>query len=244
MKPTSALVAALVIVGSVTAGCSVPTDETATAIDPDSLPEQLRQTTTTPPTTPAATATTEEMIFFLEERTEDERTVVSGANRDIEDGAELFDVLEQLFVGPTEGEFEDGSVSALSEFELLGVTKEERDDGTSIAVVNIGVIDPLTGEEQTIPSSVLRDSAAQLTWTTSGLTMFSISGVRILVEGQAVVVPIDGGDTPVGAVVNVDQYQNYDPDASATPRASTTTAASGATGSNSTTPARPIDPQG
>ncbi len=200
------LISIAVVAVMLVAACSVPTDETVTVLDPAILPEQLRPdfiptTTTSPPQTELYT------IFLLTQRPDIEQRAVAPVQRELEQGSSLSDVLQNLFVEPTE--VDEGLVSELAAgvFRLTDATSEG-----ATAVIDILVIDPVTDEpadDQLIVRDVQRDIAAQLVWTATEYAD-EIRGVQILVDGQPTSWPTSGEDTDPGDTMTTNDYEIYD----------------------------------
>ena len=214
----------LVVLMSVVAACSVPTDETAQEIDPEQLPESLRPDfTTTTTTTVPAPVTEPATVFLLEVLPDTERRVVVGVSRDVQRGASVQAVLSTLFGGEmrTEAEQEAGYSNALFELALDSAIVEG-----DVAIVDIVPLTP-EGEPSDEPfTGDLIGAAAQLVFTASEFD--DIIGIQIHINGEEVSVPTNDGDADPGATLRTSDYEQFDPDfvpATTTTTTATTTSA-------------------
>ena len=200
------------------AACSVPTDESAQVIEPETLPEALRPaassttTTTTPP--PEAEL---ETVFLLGPRPDSDQRSTVGVERALEPGATPEDILRTLFGRggevPVVTEEEDalGYINTLDDFTLHSVDV----DDDAVAVVDISLVDTVTGEasEETIGRDLLVDVAAQIVWTATEID--GIDRVLISRDGVGLSLPTrdasgDGGDAGADEPVGREDYERYD----------------------------------
>ena len=190
----------------VAAGCGLPTDETAQAIDPDELPESLRPGFTASTTTTIPAPLTEARTVFLLTNPQDiERTVVVEVKRQVDRNATLGDVLATLFGEATSTEESDaGYFNTLELFEILSATVAD-----GVATVNIVHLSP-EGEDQPPSADELRFAAAQLVFTASATE--GVDGVRILLDGEEVSVPTSDADAEPGSVLRTSAYEQFQPD--------------------------------
>lgn len=174
--------AAVVLVGALSGGCGVGTEDEPRALAGDDVPFRLLQlptTTLAPPTTTtvagAARRTAVVSIFFVQQG----RLVAT--IREVPAPARLADVLELLVAGPTEEEARNGLLSAISPAtELLDVTIED-----GVARVNLS---------SAFIESQVRDqteAVAQIVFTAAGLP--GVSGITLALAGRAVEVPAADG---------------------------------------------------
>ena len=230
------IVLALVLLVGV-ASCSVPTDESAQLIDPETLPEALRPavsstTTTTPP--PEAEFAT---VFLLGPRPDSDQRSTVGVERALESGATPEDILGALFGRggevPVVTEEEDalGYINTLDDFTLHSVDV----DDDAVAVIDISLVDAVTGEasEETIGRELLVDVAAQIVWTATEID--GIDRVLISRDGVSLSLPTseasgDGGDAAADEPVDREDYDRYrvDFDFPTTTTAAPTTASTSA----------------
>ena len=190
----------------VAAGCGLPTDETAQAIDPDELPESLRPGFTASTTTTIPAPLTEARTVFLLTNPQDiERTIVVEVKRQVDRNATLGDVLATLFGEATSTEESDaGYFNTLELFEILNATVAD-----GVATVNIVHLSP-EGEDQPPSADELRFAAAQLVFTASATE--GVDGVRILLDGEEVSVPTSDADAEPGSVLRTSAYEQFQPD--------------------------------
>ena len=198
--------AAVVMTAVVAAGCGLPTDETAQAIDPDELPESLRPGFTASTTTTIPAPLTEARTVFLLTNPQDiERTIVVEVKRQVDRNATLGDVLATLFGEATSTEESDaGYFNTLELFEILNATVAD-----GVATVNIVHLSP-EGEDQPPSADELRFAAAQLVFTASATE--GVDGVRILLDGEEVSVPTSDADAEPGSVLRTSAYEQFQPD--------------------------------
>lgn len=202
-----ALQTVLVLAVALTAGCGLPTDETAQAIDPEELPESLRPgfTASTTTTVPAPLLTESRAVYLLTNPQDIERTIVVEVERQVNRSATLEDVLATLFGEATSPEESDaGYFNTLELFEILSATVDN-----GVATVDIVHLSP-EGEDQPPSADELEFAAAQLVFTASATE--GIDGVRILLDGQEVSVPTSDADAEPGSVLRTSAYEQFQPD--------------------------------
>ena len=196
--------AALVLAAVAAAGCALPTDDAAEAIDPDELPESLRPGFTASATTTVAAPLNESRTVFLLTNPQDiERTVVVEVERQVDRNATLGDVLATLFGEAASIEESDaGYFNTLELFEILGATVIE-----GVATVDIVHLSP-----EDVPPSAdeLEFAAAQLVFTAAATE--GVDGVRILLDGQEVSVPTSDADAEPGSVLRTSAFEQFQPD--------------------------------
>lgn len=215
MRPRSLLVLALLVAA---ASCALPSDETAVPIDLDELGDSLRTdvsstTTTTMRPTPSATT----LEYFLI-GSQGERQVVVAVEREIESSASLFERLLILFGEGfrTEEEAENNWFNPAREFTLTAATRDESVLTIDIVAINEDgtVADPIG-----IDANVLRDTAAQLVYTSSRFE--DISSIRLLYDSERIRVPTQTDEGDSDGLLQTSDYPLYDPE---TPPSPTTTA--------------------
>lgn len=189
------------------AGCSLPTDDEAAVIDPDTLPDALRSDGTTTTTTVDPGPRTEPIEIFLL-RTDADRSIVQQVGREVDRVAPFEQTIGLLF-GPeirTEEEQELGWSNTLREFQLLEAFVNEN----QVAIIDMVAVDE-NGDPIDVEAQVLQDAAAQLVYTATGLPREDpILAVRIRIDGAAEFIPTVGGDTK--EVVNRSDFEDYDVD--------------------------------
>ena len=185
---------------AVAAGCAVPTDQTAQAIDPSELPESLRPGFTVAPTTTTPAPLNETRPVYLLTQPQDiERTVVVAVDRQIPRNASLAELLSTLFGEITSAEEQAaGYFNPLELFEMLDTTVVD-----NVATVDIA---PLSAED----ADTLELVAAQLVFTASAWE--GVDGVRILLNGAEVSVPTSDADAEPGAVLRPSAYEQFQAD--------------------------------
>ncbi len=198
------LVAAALMLAA--AGCGLPTDENAEAIDPEELPESLRPGFTASTTTTVAAPLNESRPVYLLTNPQDiERTIVVEVERQVRRSATLADVLATLFGEAASAEESDaGYFNTLELFEILSATVSD-----GVATVDIVHLSP-EGEDQPPSADELRFAAAQLVFTASETE--SVEGVRILLDGEEVSVPTSDADAEPGAILRTSAYEQFQPD--------------------------------
>lgn len=199
--------AVLVLAVAATAGCGLPTDESAQAIDPEELPESLRPgfTASTTTTIPAPLLTESRAVYLLTNPQDIERTIVVEVERQVNRGATLEDVLATLFGEATSPEESDaGYFNTLELFEILSATV-----ANGVATIDIVHLSP-EGEDLPPSADELEFAAAQLVFTASATE--GVDGVRILLDGQEVSVPTSDADAEPGSVLLTSAYEQFQPD--------------------------------
>lgn len=197
---------ALLLAAAAAAGCGLPTDNTAQAIDPDELPESLRpgfvaSTTTTVP----APLTEGRTVYLLTNPQDIERTIVVPVERQVNRSATLGDVLATLFGEATSVEESDaGYFNTLELFEILDATVT--DGVATIDIVHLSS----EGEDQPPSADELRFAAAQLVFAAAEFE--GVDGVRILLDGEEVSIPTSDADAEPGAVLRTSAYEQFQPD--------------------------------
>ena len=184
-------------------GCSLPTDDEAAIVDPEDLPDVLRsdlEVEVEEADTPGPLTVTVE-IFLLE--VVGERNIVVQRDREVSPQAGFTDRIELLFGDEVRTEEEQELYSnALREFTLLGAEINDND----VAIINMVALD-----EEGVPipteAEVLRNAAAQLVYTATGLP--DVFAVRIQIDGERISLPTSEGDTE--EIVDRDDYFQYDP---------------------------------
>ncbi len=199
------LVVSALLISLIVGACSLPTDESAQVINPDELPDGLRSDLTATTTTIEPPSAIPIGIFLID--LADERKIVVEVTREVETTASLFDRLSFLFGDEvrTEADRELGYSNPVGEFTLTSVERNDND----VAIIDIIAVDE-NGAEVAVSGDVLRDAAAQLVYTATGFS--AIRAVRILINGERVVLPTttDEGDTE--DVVSRGDYERYLPE--------------------------------
>ncbi len=196
--------AAVLLVGL---GCTVPSEQTASVIDPTELPDQLRtdippSTTAAPVESPSAVPITLYVIAPLTER-----HVVAPIQREIDPRADLFMRLSLMFVSDlfVENDAEAEYQNALASLEL---TRAEANEG-GIAVIDIVQRD-VDGEVVALDNDALRDAAAQLVYTATSFE--EIDRVRLLYDGERRILPTQGTEGDTDRLLTTADYPLYDPE--------------------------------
>lgn len=201
-----------VIIGSIllaVAACSLPTDDEATLIDSEALPDVLRSDLEVTTTTGQGPRTEPVQIFLLSN--DGENTIAVATGREIDPGASFAQEIGLLFRGPdvpdirTEAEIEFGWFNALSQFQLTEAFVDSQ-----VAVIDMVALDA-DGEQLTVEAEELRDALAQLVYTATGFPEEDpVLAVRVRIGGENVSLPTDGADSE-GALTRED-YATYDVD--------------------------------
>lgn len=209
MNRRSQLAAVVASMALAIAACSLPTDDEATLIDTEALPEVLRSDLEVTTTIEQGPRTEPVQIFLL--RNDGERTIVVGTGRELDPNASFAQEIGLLFRGPdvpdirTEVEIENGWFNALSQFQLLDAFAEDQ-----VAVIDMVALDA-DGEQLTVEAEELRDALAQLVYTATGFPEEEpIVAVRVRIAGENVSLPTDGADSE-SALTPAD-YASYDVD--------------------------------
>ena len=219
--PRTALVAAALLVFT---GCGVPTDESAQPIAPDELPESLRPdfTTTSTTSTIAAPGTEQATVYMLLSPPDTERRLVVAVQREVPNTATLQNVLTTVFeVRASDEEQADGYVNSLFELRLIGARVENE-----IATIDMVPLDPVTNEpsEEAFTGDLI-GAAAQLVF--SATEHPGVTGVRILIDGEPVPIPTNDADAEGGAVLDRDDYEQFNPNTPVVIPTTTTTTVPG-----------------
>jgi len=220
MRP---LLAVALVVSLLATACSLPTDESAQLIDVNDLPDALRSDLTTTTTTIEPPSAVTIGVFLID--LADERKIVIEVAREVEATASLFDQLSLLFGDEVRNEAERdlGYSNPLGEFTLTSAVRNEND----VAIIDIIALDE-AGNEVAVDADVLRDAAAQLVYTAIGFS--PTVAVRILINGERVVLPTTGEAGDTEGVLNKADYERYLPEfepppPTTVPETSTTTEA-------------------
>lgn len=203
-----AAVAAVLAAALLGLGCTVPSEQSASPIDPNDLPDQLRtdittSTTAPPPELPVAVPITLYVIVPLSER-----HVVAPIQRETRPNADLFTRLSLMFGGnlALEEEAESEYQNALASLELLRADAD--DNGT--AVIDIVSYD-VDGKVIALDNDALTDAAAQLVFTATNFE--DVSRVRLLYNGERVILPTQGTEGDTDRLLTTADYPLYDPEA-------------------------------
>lgn len=206
MKRLGTLLVALFMVLT---SCALPTDEAAVRIDPDALGDSLRTdvvSTTTTSMRPTPIATTVEYFLI---GSQGERQVVVAVEREVENSASMFERVAVLFGEgiPTEEESENSWFNPAGEFTLTSATRDQ-----SVLIIDIvannedgTIADPIDFD-----ANVLRDTAAQLVYTTSRFE--EISSIRLLYDGESIPVPTQTDEGDSDGLLQTSDYPQYDPE--------------------------------
>ncbi|MEM9201169.1 MAG: hypothetical protein AAGC53_05900 [Actinomycetota bacterium] len=204
----------LLLAGAViVSGCALPTDDEATLIEPETLPEVLRSNVEVTTTVDQGPRTEPVLIFLLSN--EGERTIVREVSREIDRGATFEAEVGLLFPGPdvpdirTEDEIERALFNALSGFQLT----EAFVNDNQVAVIDMVPInedgEPIDPGE--IGTQILENALAQLVYTATGFpTEVPINAVRIRIAGVAEFLPTEEGDSR--ELLNRADFETYDPE--------------------------------
>lgn len=212
---------ALAVLLTAAAGCGVPIDGEAQAIDVADLPEGLRPGFT-PTTTSAAPVplTVSRTVYLLTNPQDTERTVAVATTRQVARNGALRDVLAALFGETTTAEEQaEGYFNTLELFAMNDVTVSD-----NVATVDIS---PLSLEDRPPPADTLELVAAQLVFT---VAEWGAKGTRILLDGAEVPIPTSDDDADPGSVLTISAYEQFHPELpSATITLTTTTLAAATT---------------
>lgn len=175
------------------AACGIADDGVPREIDESALPAELVEPpTTTSTTTDVATSVIE--VFLLDEDR------LAPVDRELARPVEALDVLEQLFMGPTADEREEGLATQLSS----GWTVRSADLAGRTLVIDLGAdtLEVLEGQSQ-------RQAIAQIVFTVTGLP--GVDDVLLQIEGNPRPVPTDDGEADGETPVDRDDYRSLDP---------------------------------
>ncbi|MEM8704851.1 MAG: hypothetical protein AAGE98_00225 [Actinomycetota bacterium] len=186
------------------AACSLPTDDEASIIDPEELPDALLSDLVTTTTVDPGPRTEPLELFLL--AAAGDRSVVVPVIREI-DPVSSFEQRIGLLFGETfvrtEDEEEQGWSNSLREFQLL----EAFINDNQVAIIDMVALDE-NGDPITVEAQVLADAVAQLVFTATGFPPDGdILAVRIRYNGAGTLVPTLEGDTE--DVVNRNDFVNY-----------------------------------
>jgi len=173
-RPGGRTIAGLVATALLVSSCGIPQDDSPRAIGPVLA-------TPTPKVTPEPECVQSFTIFLLDS---DKRLVP--VRRDVPTDLRIPDLIAALVADPAEAERAQGLGTAVPALTTLNPNPEV-DRDTEIATIDIA------GGSLDLGPGLLTEALAQLvyTLTESG----SISAVRILVDGEQVPWPIDGGES-------------------------------------------------
>lgn len=196
--------AAVLLAMAVTvAACALPTDDQAAVVDPEDLPDVLRSDRVVEAEeaeTPGPQTVTVQ-IFLLDAA--GDRNIVVSRDREVTPQAGFLERIELLFGEEIRTEEEQESFSnALREFTLTEAFINDND----VAIIDMVALDE-DGAVVEIEAEVLRNAAAQLVYTATGLP--EVLAVRIRIDGANLNLPTSEGDTD--DLVTRDDYLLYDP---------------------------------
>jgi spore germination protein GerM len=185
-----ALTAALLL-----AGCGVPADSSPQLLDETALPPELADpgTTTTTTETPA-TAVSQPVYFF------DDENLLAEIEREVPRPVAAQEVLEVLFVGPTEQESDDLLLRSSIPNNAVIVNTELSND---VLTVNLaaGSLEEIEGELQ-------KSAIAQIVYTATGIE--GIDAVLIQIDGEVRQLPTDESDSHEDQPVRRADYRSFD----------------------------------
>lgn len=181
----------LVLLALSAGACGLPSDETATAIDVQTLPVELQPDATTTTTTEPLPASRDVTLYYLNDKTLVPRV------RSVPREASIKDELQLLFdfVPDESNPDDDGLRSDVALLTLIGV--DITDDGT--ARINIERTDEDT--------AYTNDQAAQLVF--SATCRRDVERVEFQIDGQGAIVNTVGDLTEPGGQVTREDYSNY-----------------------------------
>lgn len=206
---TGRLIAVVILLCSLAAACSLPTDDEAALIDSEQLPDVLRSDLVVTTTTEQGPRAEPVQIFLLSN--DGERTIVVPVGRELDADASFEQRIGLLFRSATvpdirtEDEIEEGWFNALSEFQLAEAFVNDND----VAVIDLTALDA-AGEPIDVGTEVLENAIAQLVYTATGFEAGLISSVRIRIDGQTQVLPTEEGDSP--DLLRRADFETYDAD--------------------------------
>ena len=114
------IVALALLLALLAAACGVPADSSPQLLDESALPPELADPSTTTMTTEPPAASVDQLVYFF-----DDEDFLADASREVSAPVDPQDLLEVLFVGPTEEEADQESLrSAIPlETEIIEITQ-------------------------------------------------------------------------------------------------------------------------
>jgi spore germination protein GerM len=187
-------VAALLLAGF-GAGCGVPADSSPKLLDESALPAELTDPGTTTTTTEAPASSVNQAVYFF-----DEENFLMEAVREVPSPVNPREVLQVLFLGPTEEESDQDSLrSAIPlETEIL-----ETDEAGAILIIDLAA-----GSLEEIEGDLQKSAIAQIVYTATGVD--GIDGVLIRIDGELRQLPTDEGDSREDEPVTRSDYRSFD----------------------------------
>lgn len=199
----SPAIALMVPLALILAGCAVPDDDAARAIDPSTVPFSLLGTSTTSSTEPQAPPVREVTvpIYLVDNETDQLVEVV----RTVEAPRSVGEALAELLRGPSADELARGLTSAISRSTTLLGTEGPRD-----GVVTVNLSDDLSS----IGGQGQRLALAQVVFTVTAAP--EIQGVLFAFEGEPSQVPDGQGQSTAEPLDRAD-FATFDPTAPTPP---------------------------
>jgi len=187
-----------VLLVGLAAACGVPADSSPQLLDESALPPELADPSTTTTTTEAPASSVNQPVFFF-----DEEDFLAATPREVPFPVEALEVLQILFLGPTEEESDTLRSAIPLETELLGI--EQSDD--------VLTVDLAAGSLEEIEGDLQKSAIAQIVYTATEID--GINGVLIRIDGELRPLPTDEGDSQEDEPVTRSDYSSFDRELSA-----------------------------
>lgn len=193
MRPAYFLAALLLV--ACAAACGVPADSSPQLLDESALPAELTDPSTTTTTTEAPASSVDQPVYFF-----DEEDFLDETPREVPSPVDPREVLEILFLGPTEEESDEESLRSAIPLETEILSVEQADD--------ILTIDLAAGSLEEIEGDLQKSAIAQIVYTATGID--GINGVLIQIDGELSQLPTDEGDSREDEPVTRADYRSFD----------------------------------
>jgi spore germination protein GerM len=178
------------------AACGVPADSSPQLLDETALPPELADPGTTTTTTEIPAAAVIQSVYFF-----DDEDLLAETEREVPAPVDAHEVLDVLFVGPTEQESDDLLLRSSIPNNAVILDTEQSD---VVLTVNLaaGSLEEIEGELQ-------KSAIAQIVFTATGIE--GIEGVLIQIDGEVRQLPTDESDSHEDQPVRRADYRSFDP---------------------------------
>jgi spore germination protein GerM len=194
MKPT--LLIGALLLALVGVACGVPADSSPQLLAESALPAELTDPGTTTTTTEPPSFSVDQPVYFL-----DETDLLAEVAREVPSPVDSREVLEVLFLGPTEEESDLESLRTAIPLETEILELEQTGD--------VLTIDLAAGSLEEIEGALQEVAIAQIVYTATAID--GINGVLIKIDGEFRQLPTDEGDSQEDEPVGRADYRSLDP---------------------------------
>ena len=189
------LAIAALLLAAFAAACGVPADSSPQLLDETALPAELTDPSTTTTTSEAPASSVDQPVYFF-----DEENFLSETAREVPSPVDPEEVLEILFLGPTEEESDEDLLRSAIPLETEILETEQTD---AVLTVNLA-----PGSLEEIEGDLQKSAIAQIVYTATGID--GIDGVLIKIDGEFRQLPTDEGDSQENEPVTRSDYRSFD----------------------------------